>query len=380
MEEDFKNQFRNIIEPSRRILIASSPTASFDAIVSALALRSFFKKIGKDADVVIDGFVPNQSLLFLPEIKSVKNRLENMKKLVLSVDLAKTQLNDINYEMSDGKLHIFLTPKEGWWGKNEISASPSSYLYDLVVTLGVQAIELLGASFQKHSDFFYKVPIVNIDNNLNNNKFGHLNMVDVTALSTSELVYRLLTDYGIELDANLATCLLSGILSATNCFKSSKINPQILQTAGHLIDRGARREEIIANLYRKHTIKSLQLWGRVLSRLKFDARFGITWATLTKDDFLATGSDETYLTEVIDELVLSAPETKIAVLIYEQMTGGVCCVVKTQKNINASKLIRSCEGTSSEHTHEFCLLNKNPFDAEREVIEEIKMNVEDFVN
>jgi nanoRNase/pAp phosphatase (c-di-AMP/oligoRNAs hydrolase) len=324
MDEDNFRQTKNLLEQSHEILLTSSPNPTPDAISGALALSYFLKKIGKNTSIIIDKFSPHPSLLFLPGVNAIKNDLENLKKLVLSVNLSKTKMNNLTYEVKDDKLHIFLTPQEGWWKEQDILTKPAVYHYDLTVTLNTRSIESLGVPFEKNADFFYRVPIINVDNNLNNEQFGQVNLIDITASSVCEIVYGFFKTYEVEIDENLATYLLTGILASTNCFKSTKINPQILQVAGELIKSGAKREEIVANLYRKHTIKSLQLWGRVLSRLKFDARFGMTWATLTKEDFLTTGSDETYLAEVIDELILNAPEAKIAVLIYEQMRGGVC--------------------------------------------------------
>lgn len=373
------SQTNNLLKQSRNILLISNPNPNPDVVSGALALSYFFKNIGKKSDIVIDKFVPHPSLHFLPEINTIKTNLKNLKKLILSVDLSKTKMNDLNYEVKDDKLHIFLTPKQGWWDKQDIVAQPSTYHYDLTLTLGAKSVETLGTPFEKNTDFFYKVPIVNIDYDLNNEQFGQINLVDITATSVCEIIYRFLKSYEVEMDENLSTYLLTGILASTNCFKSKKITPQILQMAGELIDTGAKREEIIANLYRKHTIKSLQLWGRALSRLKLDSQFGMVWTTLTKNDFLETGADERYLSEVIDELILNSPETKIAILIYEQMQGGICCVIKTQKNINASKLIKNYEGETGENVFRFYLTNKNPLDAEREVVEEVRGNLRDVV-
>jgi nanoRNase/pAp phosphatase (c-di-AMP/oligoRNAs hydrolase) len=379
MNENNFSQIKKLFEEGHEILLTSNPNPTPDAISAALALSYFLKKIGKNTTIVIDKFLSPPSLSFLPEINSIKNTLKNLKKMILSVNLSQTKMSDLTYEIKDDKLHIFLTPQEGWWKDYDILTKSTAYYYDLTVIINTASLESIGTLFEKNVDFFYKIPIINIDNNLNNGQFGQVNLVDITALSICEIIYEFFKTYDIKIDETLATYLLTGILTSTNCFKSSKINPQILQIAGELIKLGAKREEIIANLYRKHTIKSLQLWGRALSRLKFDAQSGITWTTLSKEDFLTTGSDETYLPEVIDELIFNAPEAKIAVLIYEQIQGGVCCVVKTQKNISVSKLIKSYDNVSNEHTYKFCLREKNPVDAERAIIEEIKINLKEII-
>ncbi len=379
METKFK-QTKTLLEQSQEILITSGPNPTADAISGALALSYFLKNLGKNTSVIIDQFSAPNHLFFLPEINVIKDSLTSAKKLVFSVDLSKTKMNDLTYEIKGDQLHIFLTPQNGWWNERDFTAKPSAYSHDLTIVLNTKSVESLGEPFKTHADFFYRVPIINIDNNLNNEQFGQINLVDITAVSLCEILYNFFKNFEIKIDENLATCLLTGLIASTNCFKSSRLSPQTLQTAGELIKLGAKRDEIVANLYRKHSIKSLQLWGRALSRLKFDSAYHLAWTTLTREDFLLTGSNETYLPEVIDELVLNAPEAKIAILIYEQSQGGICCVLKTQKNISASSLIKKFEGSSQENTFQFCLTHRDPIDAEKEVVEEVKTNLKEILN
>jgi hypothetical protein len=152
-----------------------------------------------------------------------------------------------------------------------------------------------------------------------------------------------------------------------------------LNIASQLIARGAKREDIIKNLYQTKTIGTLKLWGRALMRLKNDPSSKIVWSLLTRDDFITSGAEEGELPEVVDELISNSPEAEIVVLLYEipytnSLETKICCLVKTLKNIDAGKLLsRYVEGTKD--FKKFCLVGKKLVEAEQEIISEIKMNL-----
>jgi hypothetical protein len=202
----------------------------------------------------------------------------------------------------------------------------------------------------------------------------------MNATSTAEILFNFLESLNPQLvDEEVATYLLAGMISKTKSFKSPNVTPRTLGIASQLIARGARREEIIKNLYQTKTIGTLKLWGRVLMRLKSDSSTKIVWSLITRDDFITSGAEEEELPEVIDELIANSPEADIVVLFYEipylnSTETKICCLIKTLKGPTADKLIsHSAEG--GKDFRQFCLTGMKLTDAEKEIIEEIRMNL-----
>ncbi len=381
MALNLNQQIFETIQKSSHPLIAFRKNWSGDAVATSLALRAVLKKLGKPmVDIASDGFAAPKNLNFLPEIGAIKPNLNNLRKLIISLDVAGNPIGGLHYEMNGDKLNIFVAPEEKTLDAKNVSTTLSDYRHDLAMVLDTPDLESLGNVYHQNSDFFYRTPVVNIDHSPANEQFGQINLVEMNATSTAETLFNFLESLDPRLiDEEVATLLLAGMISKTRSFKSPNVTPRTLGIASQLVARGARREEIIKNLYQTKTIGTLKLWGRVLMRLKSDPSAKIVWSLLTRDDFITSGAEVEELPEVIDELIANSPDANIVVLFYEipytnSQETKICCLIKTLKGTTADKLIsRSAEGTKD--FKQFCLINTRLTDAEKEIIEEIKMNL-----
>jgi len=317
-------QFFNLIKKSNNILISFPINWNGDAISASLALFLFLKKIGKNVEIgaeqmrKTDNFkIPMESFKFLPSFSSIKNSLENLTKFIVSVDLKNAKVSQIKYVIENDKLNFIISPKDGFFKEEDISSNVSGFKYDLIITVDSQDLESLGRIYDNNIEFFYKTPIINIDQSPENEEFGQLNILDLKAVSVTEIIFDLMNDYNKKLiDEDIATCLLTGIIFRTKSFKTPNITPRVLSITSRLIEIGARREEIVANLYRSRSLNTLKLWGRVLNNLSTNENNSIIWATLFKNDFQITKSSEENLQDIIDELIISIPTAKVIIIFY----------------------------------------------------------------
>ncbi|MEY4745098.1 MAG: hypothetical protein RL272_1043, partial [Candidatus Parcubacteria bacterium] len=281
---------------SEHPLITFRKEWSVDAIASALALAKFLEKKGKRVDVVADGFSAPKSLRFLPGIENVKPTFNRLRKFVIHLDVSKTKIDELSYDIEGDKLRIHVTPKEGRFDGKDVTTASTDFKYDCIITVDTPDYGALGTLFSANTEFFYDRPTINIDHEPANEQYGNLNCVDITATSTAEVVHSLLKSTGEHfLTEDVATCLLAGIISKTRSFKTSSVTPRTLDIASELVSAGAKREEIVQNLYRTRTISTLKLWGRALARLKFDPGIKMAWSLLVRQDFIHAGATEEHL-------------------------------------------------------------------------------------
>jgi len=64
-------------------------------------------------------------------------------------------------------------------------------------------------------------------------------MVNKTASSTSELVYKVIEGLSVQFDKDISTNLYTGIASATNNFTSYSVNAETFETIAKLMKAGA---------------------------------------------------------------------------------------------------------------------------------------------
>lgn len=370
------------IKKAERILITFSKTWNGDSVASALAMYLFLKKLDKEVDVVAEKFDQGSLYSFLPKYSEIKNSIENLRQFIISLDITNTKVNQIKYKVKDNTLNFMISPKDGFFNEENISSHSGDFKYDLVITLDTPDLEFLGKIYDSDTEFFYNTPIINIDHHGSNEEYGQINQVNITAVATSEILFSIFNDYSRDtIDEDIATCLLTGMISKTRSFKTPNVTPTALSSAAQLISMGARREEIVNHLYRSRPLNVLKLWGRVLARLSGELENKIVWSTISKEDFTKTGTRIDDLGEVIDELIVNMPEVKIVVLIYEAEDGKLAndeagkysshALVYSIKNIDSLNIVKELK---PEGTKKMAMIKseKPRKELEKEVIKLIK--------
>jgi phosphoesterase RecJ-like protein len=370
-------QIFEAIKKSNHNLIAFRKNPNGDTIASALTLALLLKKMDKPVDVVSDGFTLPKNFDFLPEAKKINPSLSNLKKIILSLDLSQNKINDFSYDIKDNKLNIFITPENSLFDEKKISTSTSNFKYDLIFTVDTYDLESLGRVYDENTEFFFNMPVVNIDHSPDNEHFGQINLVEITATSTAEILFNLIESLDSKLlDENIATCLLTGMIVKTKSFKTNQVTPRSLNIASQLIAAGAKREQIIQNLYQTRTLATLKIWGKILARIRNDSGKKLVWSLLEKRDFDELGLKPDCLPDVIDELISNAPEAEIIILFYETAPDQICGLIHTNRNYNALTLTQPFNPVGVKTSAHFYLKDKSLFEAQREVIEKIKERLE----
>lgn len=345
-----KEQIEHQIEKATNILIVFSSDWNGDDVASSLALFLYLKKINKEVEIISAPSVKSKVWKFLPGAANITNNIVNLRKFIVSLNISQAKIDQIKYAIEDNSLNFIISPKEGWFSADDVSTSASGFRFDLIITIGASDLESLGKIYDSNIEFFYKTAIINIDNNASNEEFGQINYLDVNSVSNAETIFKLLEEKQADLiDEDIATCLLAGIISKTKNFKNVNLTPDALLNTSKLINLGAKREEIIDNLYRSRDFKTLKLWGKILNNLNSSIDGSLIWSLITKDDFISSGANEDSILDIIDELIVNIPEAKIIMIIFENIDEpGNKAIVYSVGNINSKELLKeySPEGSS----------------------------------
>src|SRR3989339_1703406 len=351
MPKQAPRQIKELINQSGKVLIVTKKQFSGDGLASALALLLIMTKFNKNAEIIVDGFKLPGNLSFLPRAAEVKAAAGKLKKFIINLDISQTGLEDLSYDVEGHNLRIHLSPKQGVFTPDDLSLQASEFAYDLILAIDAPQLENLGKIYDHHRDLFYKIPVINLDHNPANDQYGHLNLVDITASSVAEIIYGLLKDWDGEImDKDIATCLLTGIISKTKSFKTSGVSPEVLNIASELIKLGANRKEIVAQLFQTKTIATLKLWGKILSRLQASPDHRLVWSRLDLHDFTESGASEKDITGVVSELITNNPLAEIIVLFYQTAPEQTKVLLHTESTLNALALVRqfSPEGDNDD--------------------------------
>ena len=246
--------------------------------------RHLLKKAQKTFDIVIPGWNEKQLPAFLSaENLPITNKVGALRAFHIKLNVQHVPLSELMYDVRDGVLDITLLPREGDWTAQDAVFQSGMYRYDLVITVDATDMTALGDLGREHAEFLYRTPIINIDCSARNEYWGQVNLVDLTAVSTSQVIYQWIESWDTNLiDGPLATHLLTGMIARTKSFRTPNVTPRTLAAASSLIERGATREQIIHGLWRTWVALVLSNLGTCASRLNADTETGLTWTTVTK--------------------------------------------------------------------------------------------------
>jgi len=180
-----------------------------------------------------------------------------------------------------------------------------------------------------------KPTIVNFDHHATNERFGTVNVVDVKASSTAEVVYDFLRTVGADIDRDIATCLLTGIITDTGSFSNPATTDSALGAASDLVRRGAKMQEVSSKLMRNKSLMSLRLWGQVLARLKYNEKLGVASTAIFAKDLEVEGIDDEHV-EGISNFLNQFLDAKVVLVLKELPDNKVKGSFRTAEDIDVS--------------------------------------------
>jgi bifunctional oligoribonuclease and PAP phosphatase NrnA len=157
---------------------------------------------------------------------------------------------------------------------------------------------------------------INIDHHHDNTLFGDLNLVEVEASSTAEIVYELARQLGAEITPEIASALYVGLVTDTGKFMYENTNARTHRIAAELIEAGVVVDETYRRLYEHVPIEKLRLISRALDGIQHHCDGLLVLAYITAADYEASGAGEE-MTEGLIDFLRSVEGGKVAALIRD---------------------------------------------------------------
>ena len=189
-------------------------------------------------------------------------------------------------------------------GVKKIKSNPAELSfsnYDLIIILDCGDFKQPGFEAELNS-LPKNTAVINIDHHRTNENFGTINLVDPDAASTTEIIFNLFEEIKFPIDSDVATLLLTGLVTDTSNFSNPATTFASFEAAGRLLSHGARLGEISANVLQNKSLDVLKFWGTILSRLTENKELGVVTTVITKEDLDLANLDEEALEGVTNFL------------------------------------------------------------------------------
>jgi bifunctional oligoribonuclease and PAP phosphatase NrnA len=174
--------------------------------------------------------------------------------------------------------------------------------------------------------------ILDIDHHLGNEHFGALNYVLTNECSTGTCVMHLLRELGVPIDADIATCLLTTIMTDTGGFMHSNTTPDVLRISAELMELGANKEQITEEIFANKRLAAIKLLGRALDAAKvgFDGRY--IWSYVDESMLAECDADGEDTEEIVNHL-RSVEGVEVAAL-FKAYDGDIRASLRSSGRVN----------------------------------------------
>ncbi|MBI5530735.1 MAG: bifunctional oligoribonuclease/PAP phosphatase NrnA [Candidatus Doudnabacteria bacterium] len=241
--------------------------------------------------------------------------------------------------------------------------------FDLLITFGCSSIERTGSekitNLQSPKPSAYggqenlKIKVINIDHHPDNTGFGQVNLVDAAKSSVAELVYDFFIFHNWEINKDIATCLLTGIITDTGSFMHANTQSSTLKAAAELMRKGAQVSKIVRQTYKNKSPQILKAWGRALKNAYYDSKNKIIYSVMTENDLAEFSALPQAAFEGFVETLNTVPEAKFAMFLRQDgniIKGSLRS--DTFKNTDVSQIARIFGGGGHKLASGFSVAGK----------------------
>ena len=114
--------------------------------------------------------------------------------------------------------------------------------------------------------------------------FADYNYVDPVAPACAQILIVVLTSIGININKDIGTCILAGIITDTGGFKYEGVTTETFEFTANLLRLGVNVSEVYKKVLQVKTIANFELTKLAVNRMEFFENGKIAFTYITKMD------------------------------------------------------------------------------------------------
>ncbi|MGH7240909.1 MAG: hypothetical protein ACREGB_01275 [Candidatus Saccharimonadales bacterium] len=240
-----KQELIKKLKDANNILVTVSANPSVDQLAACIGITLFLNKLKKHATAVFSGEIPS-TLQFLKPDDTLEKNTDSLRDFIVSLD--KSKADKLRYKVEDNIVKIFITPYKTSITQNDLDFSQGDFNVDVVLCLGIEKQQDLDQAITSHGRILHDATVASVSIG-SAGELGTLNWVQPQASSLSELVYQIANALDKDqLDGQIATSFLTGIVAETDRFSNDKTSPTTMKLSAELMAAGANQQLVASEL------------------------------------------------------------------------------------------------------------------------------------
>jgi hypothetical protein len=241
--DNAQQQIVERLKEANNVLVTTSSNPSVDQLAATIGFTVLLNKVNKHATAVFSGQVPS-TIEFLQPEKTLEKNTDSLRDFIIALD--KSKADKLRYKVEDSHVKIFITPYRTSISEKDLDFSQGDFNVDLVVLLGIHDQKDLDQAITAHGRILHDATVASVSNT-EGNALGSLNWTDKTASSLCEMLVGVTQQLGPNnLDGQIATALMTGIVAETARFSNDKTTATTMAISSALMAAGAN-QQLVAN-------------------------------------------------------------------------------------------------------------------------------------
>jgi phosphoesterase RecJ-like protein len=184
--------------------------------------------------------------------------------------------------------------------------------------------------------------MLNIDHHLGNSRFAGLNYILETEASTGTCVLRILKAMNATITPEIATCILTTIMTDTGAFMHTNTTAAVLGMSAEMMEAGADKPLITEEIFANKRFAATKLLGMALGQARLEENGRYCWTIVDEAMLAACGADGEDTEEIVQHL--RAVEGVEAAALFKDFDGAVRVSLRSSGRVNVQLAAASVGG------------------------------------
>ena len=203
-------------------------------------------------------------------------------------------------------------------GKEYIKEESSIEKYDLAICLDCPNLARVNSNFTK---YFENAKVkAEIDHHTKNEMFGDYNIVNHVSPATCQILASSFEYLNIEITKDIATCLLTGIITDTGGFKNTGITTETFDFASTCLEKGINIPYVFKQAMFTTTRTKFEAEKLTMGRMEFYCDGKVAFTYLTREDKEKIGLKAGEQDGIVD-IGRGIEGVEVSIFLYEKENG-----------------------------------------------------------
>ena len=296
-KEDMQ-KIADMLNKAQSMYIFPHMVADGDAMGSCASLCSIMRRLGKNADIVMEDEIPD-NLNFLAK-----------DYVIFADEETKLPMRDLCIALDCSNIDRFPKRKHIFFGSGKHTAC--------------------------------------VDHHVTKSGFADVNLVDPDAAATCELLYELYDFMDVKLDVEVGEALYTGIVTDTGNFQYTNTTKKTHIIAAELIELGIDKKNINITLYQSERMQKIKLHAMIMEKMQLFCEGRVAMAYVTLDMYKEAGA-KTSESDGINSTLRDIKGVEVAIFLREMSEHEIKVGFRSKDYVDVAEICVKLGGGGHKH-------------------------------